>query len=702
MRTIWRGAVPHVLHALRLALGGACRSLSLLRAPIRAESKAASDQAVPPDEAFASGLGSRSVRTAGLCAAVFLAALGTRLLHWQDSNIEASRGGSMLTGLIRPYQHEADRMLRGDGVLIPRDRTDFDEACILAHPPGYAIVIAAVYWIAGRSNDALTLLQIICDTLAVVLVFLIAARMLPVGAAVISALLAAVSPHLAYYSLWRSPDSLAVLPILLAVYLLLRSLARPGFWGLLVVGASLGLSCWLRTNGLFLAPFLALATLPLFSRGRRLRCFAALICGTLIAIAPVTIRNLILFHEFIPLSLSTGLNLIEGIGEMDREGRFGFPSSDAEIVSLEAEWYGRPDYSHSLWVPDGPARDRARFRLGLGVVQSHPGWFAGAMLQRARFMLRYNDAGARGWPFSTASAPFLSPEAPFAHSIEIGPDTEPVWWVSPGDFSEASQEVNVSTFPDGDRLLLRCDKTAFGDQIASHPITVRENTDYLIRISTKLLRGEASARVTTSDRRVTLGSALLHGPEHTSPVEDSEELGGAERWSCTEELVPFSSGRNTSVRLVLSNNGTAGRQPVLALGQTQLFQAGATPYAWTRYPRWLAMALQKKMMTTARLIPFILAGIVLLISARRWRALLVLGVVPVYYLLSHSAFSIEYRYILAIHYFVFMFAGTAVFCVASAVARGLSQIREKLGAQGAAFEVELERGNAEIEAASQR
>jgi hypothetical protein len=674
------------LRAVRLPLKGAYLSLLVLRAPIKAKSKPAVTQAAPAYAAFGTGgLGRSSVRIAGLCAAVFLAAIGTRLLHWQDSNVEVARGDSMLTGLIRPYQHEADRMLRGDGVLIPRDRTDFDEACMLAHPPGYAIVIAAVYWIAGRSNDALTLLQIICDACAVVLVFLIGVRVLPVGAAVVSAVLAAVSPHLAYYSLWRSPDSLTVVPILFAVYLLLRSMARPGFKRLFVVGAALGLSCWLRTNGLFLAPFLALAALPLFPRGWRLRCSGALICGAVVAIAPVTIRNLILLHDFIPLSLSTGLNLIEGIGEMDSEGRFGFSYSDADIVSLEAQWYGRPDYSHSLWVPDGPARDRARFRLGLRVVRSHPGWFANAMLQRAGFMLRYNDTGPRGWPFNTASVPFLSPEAPFGHPIEIRPGTGPVWWVSPGDFSEVSQEVNVSTFPDGDRLLLRCDKTAFGDQIASHPITVRENTDYVIRISTKLLRGEASARVTTLDRRVMLGSALLHGPEHTSPVEDNEELGGAGRWLCTEELVPFSSGRNTSVRLVLSNDGKPGRQPILALGQTQMFQAGATPYVWTRYPRWLAMALQKKMMTTARMIPFILAGIVLLVSARRWRTLLILSVVPVYYLLTHSAFSIEYRYILAIHYFVFMFAGTAVFCVASAVARGLSQIGEKLGAEGTAF-----------------
>jgi len=53
--------------------------------------------------------------------------------------------------------------------------------------------------------------------------------------------------------------------------------------------------------------------------------------------------------------------------------------------------------------------------------------------------------------------------------------------------------------------------------------------------------------------------------------------------------------------------------------------------------------------------------------ARRRRALAVLLAVPIYYLLVQSALSTEYRYILAIHYFLFVVAGVTLGCLGSAL-----------------------------------
>jgi hypothetical protein len=61
------------------------------------------------------------------------------------------------------------------------------------------------------------------------------------------------------------------------------------------------------------------------------------------------------------------------------------------------------------------------------------------------------------------------------------------------------------------------------------------------------------------------------------------------------------------------------------------------------------------------MLPLIVAGIVLLATARRWVALLVLLAVPAYYLCVQSVFHNEYRYILAIHYLLFIMAAVSVY-----------------------------------------
>jgi hypothetical protein len=45
---------------------------------------------------------------------------------------------------------------------------------------------------------------------------------------------------------------------------------------------------------------------------------------------------------------------------------------------------------------------------------------------------------------------------------------------------------------------------------------------------------------------------------------------------------------------------------------------------------------------------------------KKWRALVVLLAVPVYYLCVQSALHTEYRYVLAVHYFLFAAAGHAL------------------------------------------
>jgi hypothetical protein len=157
---------------------------------------------------------------------------------------------------------------------------------------------------------------------------------------------------------------------------------------MLAAGALIGVSVWLRANSLLLAPFLALLFLLIRKRGARLRPSLLLLGGALLVIAPITIRNAIVYGKFIPVSLGAGQTLIEGIADYNRDGSLGLPQTDIELTRGEAETAQRPEYANSLFTPDGIERDRARLRRGFAVIRAHPIWFAGVMIRRAASMLR--------------------------------------------------------------------------------------------------------------------------------------------------------------------------------------------------------------------------------------------------------------------------------------------------------------------------
>jgi 4-amino-4-deoxy-L-arabinose transferase-like glycosyltransferase len=344
-------------------------------------------QEAPADGAHDASQTRRSdVRRKALAfALVFASALCVRLVCWRDARALAV---AVQTAVTENYKHQG-RLFLENGALsffVPGSATNDPE--LLGHPPGYPFVLALVYRIFGESDAAAQLFQIVCDSLAAGLVLLIAAEILPLGAAVTAGALSALAPQFCWNSVLLLPDTLAVLPVLLAVLLILRADGGRALLKVFAAGALVGLSCWLRANALLLAPFMLLAAPLLFARGARVRASLALVAGALLVVAPLTIRNAVVFGHFIPVSLGAGQTLVEGVGDYDPEERFGLPDTDVELQRQEAEAHGRPEYASSLFTPDGIARDRERTRRALSVVGLHPFWFASVMARRAASMLR--------------------------------------------------------------------------------------------------------------------------------------------------------------------------------------------------------------------------------------------------------------------------------------------------------------------------
>ncbi len=618
----------------------------------------------------------RLIRMAAACAVVFLIALGIRLLHWQDARGEIERGDSLLVTLIKPYEREAKRMYEDGRLLFPASAPANQDARMILHPPGYA---ALLYWMregddAGRSHDRLRWLQIISDSASAAVIVMLAAQFFHLAVALIAGLLVALSPHLAYYSLWLTPESLAALPVVIAVLLVALHMKRPRLWVVILAGLLVGLSCWLRSNVMPLAFFLAVAVFFTTERRKRVLHSLALVAAMIITISPITLRNYIAYDRFIPLSLGAGITMAEGIADFDTEDRFGMPISDEAVKYKDAEWHNRPDYAENIWTPDGVERDRERFRRGLDVIRREPLWYAGIVLRRAASMFRYNDSLPAGYRYFSSRAPIISLEPPFGHAIGGQQRVDATWSVAPTELIEQGERVaplaGVALSEEGGLLEIEGDDSVYGDQFISAPIAVDKNSDYLLTVEYTGEQGKTAAKVTSPDRHITLSSFLISEQEAGGGKKRGRRAsreGDAEAMRIAR--LPFSSGDRTEVRLVVSNNGVP--RAALAVGRAELVALGPTPHLWTRPLRVLARGVERNLYTTGRMVPLVFIGIALIALAGRRAALISLLSVPAYYLMVQSAFHTEYRYIITIHYLLFIMSAITLWVAGGLIGRAM-------------------------------
>ena len=563
------------------------------------------------------------------CLLVFLLAIGVRLLTWHDLRLDVWKVQTYVTS---DYKYSAHLLARRDF------KTFLYDINRMGHPHGYPIVLATIFKAYGDSDDAIQLVQIVADSIAAVVVFLIVFELLPFGVALIAGLMTALSPQFAYHSVLLLPDSLAVLPILLALYLIVRALKRPTFMWFVLAGVLIGISCWLRANALLLAPFLAICVALITERGFRFRFAAALLAGTIAVVAPVTVKNWVVFGHFVPLSLGAGQTLLEGIADYDTDKQLNIPETDLGIMRQEAEWYQRPEYAQLLFGNDGIKRERLRLGRGFAVIRSRPLWFLSVMVRRAISSLRLDRV------------PLVAQSPPVTRPLADADKLQPVWTHSPPELIAdgiGSKGMTVERVDEDRMLKIVGDETKYGNQIVSPPIPVKSDRDYLFRVPLKLEEGRVLLKVTGPDPNLALKEALA-----TSVIDLVEGEAPADQPLKRIEL-PFVSGDQSPVRFVIANNASAPVRPVARIGTVELYELGPSAYQWTRFPRLLIRMLQGFFLT-AWMLPITILGIVALILARRRRTTLLLLSVPLYYLVVQSALHTERRYVIVIHYFLIM------------------------------------------------
>ncbi|HKP47258.1 MAG TPA: glycosyltransferase family 39 protein [Pyrinomonadaceae bacterium] len=546
------------------------------------------------------------------CMAIFLCSLAVRVFHWQDNREPPFNG---MTG---EYEAHGELLARGDirgFVYGPNPPSD---ANVIKHPPGYPLLFAAIKRFFGPSaNTWLRLLHIIADSLAAIVIFFLAYEFFRFRVATLAGMLIAFSPQLAYHSVALLPDPLAAPPLVLGLYLIVRAYKSPKFFTLFAAGVMIGISCWLRSN-ILLLPLFVCAVLPvLFKPGVRMRSSAALLAGFLLLIVPVTIRNYVYFRSFIPISLSAGITLVEGIGVNDRDHRFGLPDNDYLVSKWEAEKFQRPDYLANRFGVDGVMRERFRVQSGLKIIAHHPFWFSNVMLNRAASMLRL----ARVELIRSQPAITHSLNAPAAPSVVIKTAADPG---ATAGFVKVDQ-------PRGSANLGRA--------------TAQPDTDYVLRVPLLIEHGGVAIEVVSAADNKTLAISPDYYPVNWLDLSENNQV------TRTINLA-FVSDTANEIQVKL----TTEHGPFLArVGEVELVSLGHASYTWTRYPRLLFRTIEKVFLT-AVMLPLTMIGLIVLIKRKQWVPLAVLTIVPIYYMCVQSALWTEFRYILSMHYFLFVLA----------------------------------------------
>jgi hypothetical protein len=342
----------------------------------------------------AKGTQARSVvqQRALIILLIVVAAFSVRALTANFLRAHLNDPGWFPSGIYAAFDRPAQAWLDGSASLFWIDdpsRTD-----LAVYPPGYPFWLALIYKIRGlRSPAVVQNAQWGLDSFSVLLIIGIGVTAFGWRVGLWAGGIMAVWPLPATYAAVPLADSPTSWIVLGAVWMMLLAVRRVSLAWVIGAGMLVGASCWLRANAMFLAFLWAIALPFLASSGwrRALILSAAVVLASCLAIAPVVIRNAVVFHAFVPTGLGFGTNLLEGIGETERGGReFGAPGSDQELIEQErVALTSPPSARFELYYPDGIERDRTRTRRALGIITSHPFWYAGTVVRRMAAVLKY-------------------------------------------------------------------------------------------------------------------------------------------------------------------------------------------------------------------------------------------------------------------------------------------------------------------------
>lgn len=332
-----------------------------------------------------------SPKRLSLIALALLLAFSVRFLTLQFMRAHLNDPSWFQVGSYAKFNRQAQAI--NEGKQKPFWIDDPTRTDLAQYPPAFPICVALIYkFSSAPSAYAVQSVQWLVDLfVSFVLVTGIAWSAFGRRAAIVASFLFALSPLFALYGAYPSADAPTTWFVLAGCWLLVLAARTKSMWLAFAAGALLGVACWFRVNPLYLCFAWAFALFVFTRAAWRQRVFLAamVLIGTVIVIAPIVVRNYVVFPDFTPTGGTIGTNLWEGLGETELGRQHGFMFGDDKMLERErAKMNLPPGVPIDVQWPDGIRRDRERTREALAFIAQHPVWYAGVMLGRMWGMLK--------------------------------------------------------------------------------------------------------------------------------------------------------------------------------------------------------------------------------------------------------------------------------------------------------------------------
>ncbi len=221
-------------------------------------------------------------------------------------------------------------------------------------PPGYPMVLSVLYRITGGDSIPIRAIQMLGGLAAVLLSWRIGRRLFSKGVGLWWAAFMAVHWGFIYFEAGLNGAWLVNILLLLLVGALHRMVLSGHVTYAALTGLLVGLTALVRTNSLVLGPVLGIwmviVLVRRFNGKRAATCLAVSGLAGLLTLAPVTVRNLRVSGELVPVSGNGGLTLYHGnnptaagysAAASGDAGFFSSPWHSADLRARESRAAGR-------------------------------------------------------------------------------------------------------------------------------------------------------------------------------------------------------------------------------------------------------------------------------------------------------------------------------------------------------------------------
>lgn len=212
------------------------------------------------------------------------------------------------TDIINDYDHIATNILAGNGFVRDIGDPDFSRG------PGAPLFLSAIYLIFGKSYIAVRVIQSILDSITVLITMYLSWLLFKRWDRVyIVGIILAIYPIMIYSSNLVGVEALFCFSFMLTILIFVLAIRKDNAILFCISGIVLAFTTMVRSTPL-LYPIIMGIWLGSWG-GFTKKCiyyFILLCCGYIITLAPWTIRNYKVFHEFIPTVANGGYNFYRG------------------------------------------------------------------------------------------------------------------------------------------------------------------------------------------------------------------------------------------------------------------------------------------------------------------------------------------------------------------------------------------------------